>query len=86
MSSWKKLKKVVAHILTLKAQLLQKVKQRKAILTSNIEATALIDVELIQEASVSFIKLLQAKKFKDELGKLKQKERSFKQSKCIVFS
>ena len=82
MSSWKKLKKVVAHILKLKAQLLQKIKQKKAILTSNIESTALIDVELLQEASES-IKLVQAKHFKDELGKLKQKERSLSKASAL---
>ena len=80
------MKIAVAHILKLTAQLLQKIKQKKAILTSNVESAALMDVELLQEASDSVIKLLQAKQFKDELGKLKQKERSFKQSKCIVFS
>ena len=80
------MKIAVAHILKLTAQLLQKIKQKKAILTSNVGSAALVDVELLQEASDSVIKLLQAKQFKDELGKLKQKERSFKQSKCIVFS
>ena len=80
------MKIAVAHILKLTAQLLQKIKQKKAILTSNVGSAALMDVELLQEASDSVIKLLQAKQFKDELGKLKQKERSFKQSKCIVFS
>ena len=63
-SSWEKIKKVVAHILKLKAQLLQKIKQKKAILTSNMESTALIDVELLHEASDSIIKLVQAKHFK----------------------
>ena len=72
------MKKVVAHILKLKTQLLQKIKQKKTIMTSNIESTGipLIDVELLQEASDSIIKLVLAKQFKDELGKLKQKERS----------
>ena len=72
------MKKVVAHILKLKTQLLQKIKQKKTIMTSNIESTGipLIDVELLQEASDSIIKLVHAKHFKDELGKLKQKERS----------
>ena len=79
------MKIAVAHILKLTAQLLQKIKQKKAILTSNVGSAALMDVELLQEASDSVIKLLQAKQFKDELGKLKQKDRSFKQSKCIVF-
>ena len=67
------MKKVVAHILKLKTQLLQKFTHKKAILTSNMESTVipLIDVELIQEASASTIKLVQAKQFKDELGKLK---------------
>ena len=36
----------------------------------------LIDVELLEEASDSIIKWVQAKYLKDELGKLKQKERS----------
>ena len=72
-SSWEKMKKVAAHILKLKAQLLQKIKQKKAILTSNMESTALIDAELLQEASDNIIKLVQAKHFKDELGKLKPK-------------
>ena len=35
-SSWKKMKKVVAYILKLKTQLLQKIKQKKAIVTSNM--------------------------------------------------
>ena len=85
-SSWKKMKKVVAHILNLKVQLSQKIKQKKTILISNMESTALIDVELLQEAIDSIIKLVQAKHFKDEHGKLKQKERKkLKQSKWIVF-
>ena len=79
------MKKVVAHSLKLKAQLLQKIKAKRAILTSNMESTELIDVELLQEASDNFIKLVQAKNFKDELGKLKQKERNLKKNKCIMF-
>ena len=75
-SSWGKMKKVVAHILKLKAQLLQKIKQKKAIITSKMEFTALTNVEFIQEASDNTIKLVQSKHFKDELSKLKQKERS----------
>ena len=53
--------------------------------TRNMESTGipLIDAELLQEASDSIIKLVEAKDFKDELGKLKQKERSL--SYCIVF-
>ena len=53
--------------------------------TRNMESTGipLIDAELLQEASDSIIKLVKAKDFKDELGKLKQKERSL--SYCIVF-
>ena len=49
------MKKVVAHILKLMTQLLQRIKQKKAILTSNMESTGipLIDVELLQEASNS---------------------------------
>ena len=74
LSSWEKMKKVVAHILKLKAQLLQKIKQKKAIITSKMESTALINVEFIQEASDNTIKLVQSKHFKDELSKLKQKE------------
>ena len=44
-----------------------KIKQKKVILRSNIEFTGipLIDVELLQEASDSMIKLVQAKPFKD---------------------
>ena len=70
-----KMKKVVAHILKLKSQLLQKIKQKKAILTNNLGSTGipLIDVGLLQEASDGIIKLRQAKHFKNELGKLKQK-------------
>ena len=79
------MKKVVAHSLKLKAQLLQKIKAKRAILTSNLESTELIDVELLQEASDNIIKLVQTKNFKDELGKLKQKERNLKKSKCIMF-
>ena len=70
-SSWEKMRKVVAHILKLKAQFLQKIKQKKAILTSNMESNPLTDVELLQEASDSITKLVHAKHFKDELGKLK---------------
>ena len=66
-SSCEKMKKVAAHILKLKTHLLQKIKQRKAILTSNMESTALIDVELLQEASDSIIKLVQAKHLKTNL-------------------
>ena len=83
LSSWEKMKKVVAHILKLKTQLLQKIKQKKAILTSNMKSTTLIDVELLQEASDSIIKLVQAKHFKDELGKLKQKERSLSKASTL---
>ena len=52
------MKKVVAHILKLKTQLLQKIKQKKAILTSNMKSTGipLIDVELLQEASYNIMK------------------------------
>ena len=52
------MKKVVAHILKLKTQLLQKIKQKKAILTSNMKFTGipLIDVELLQEASYNIMK------------------------------
>ena len=39
------MKKFVAHILTLKGQLLQNITQKNAILTSNMELTALINVE-----------------------------------------
>ena len=55
-SSWEKMKKVYC-----------KIKQKKVILRSNIEFTGipLIDVELLQEASDSMIKLVQAKPFKD---------------------
>ena len=64
------MKKVVAHILKLKIQLLQKIKQKKAILTSNMESIGipLIDVKLLQEVSHSMIKLVQAKRFKNEIG------------------
>ena len=55
---------------------LQKIKQKKAILTSNIESTdiPLLDIGLLQEASNSMIKLVQIKHFKDGPGKLKQKK------------
>ena len=59
-SSWEKMKKVVGHILKLKTHLLQKIKQKETILTSNMEPTTLINVELLQEASDSIIKLVQA--------------------------
>ena len=42
-----------------------KIKQKKVILRSNIEFTGIPDVELLQEASDSMIKLVQAKPFKD---------------------
>ena len=76
------MKKVVAHILKLKAQLLQKIKQKKAIITSKMESTALINVEFIQQASDNTIKLVQSKHFKDELSKLEQKERGL--SKAVA--
>ena len=85
MSSWEKMDKVVPHILKLKAQLLQKIKQKKAIPTSNMESPALVDVELLQEVSDRLIKLFQAKHFKDELGMLKQKERSLSKSSVLCF-
>ena len=52
------MKKVVAHILKLKTQLLQKIKQKKAILASNMKSTGipLIDAELVQEASDNIMK------------------------------
>ena len=65
------MKQVIAHILKLKPQLLQKIKQKKGILTSSLEATALIDVELLQEESDSIIKLFRGTDYKHELGKLK---------------
>ena len=83
--SWEKMKKVVAHTLKLKAQILQKIKQKKAILSSDMESTALINAELLQEASDSIIKLVQAKHFKNELGKLKQKERSLSKASALCY-
>ena len=61
----------------LKTQLFQKMKQKKAILTSNMESLGvpLIDLELLQEASNSINKFVRTKHFKDELGKLKQKKK-----------
>ena len=49
MSNWEKNEEVAAHIFKLKTQLSQKIKQRRAILTSNRESTGtlLIDVELL---------------------------------------
>ena len=47
------------------------------------KSTALIDVELLQEASNSIIRLVQAKHFKDELGMLKQKERSLSKASAL---
>ena len=84
-SNWEKMKKVVVHISKLKTQLLQKIQQKKAILTSNMECTGipLIDVKLLQEASDSIMKLVQAKHFKDELGKTKQKERSLSKASAL---
>ena len=79
------MKKVVAHTLKLKAQILQKIKQKKAILSSDMESTALINAELLQEASDSIIKLVQAKHFKNELGKLKQKERSLSKASALCY-
>ena len=53
-SNWKK-NKERAHILKLKTQLLQKIKQKKPLLTNNIGSTGipLIHVEFLQEASDS---------------------------------
>ena len=77
------MRKVLAHIFTLKAQLSQNIKQNNAILTSNMDSTALIDGELLQEASDCIIKLFQAKYFKDELDKMKQKERSLSKASAL---
>ena len=44
---------------------------------------ALIDAELLQGASDSIIKLVQAKHFKEELGKLKQKARSLSKASAL---
>ena len=43
----------------------------------------LIDVKLLQEASDNIIKLVQAKHFKDELGKPKQEERSLSKASAL---
>ena len=45
-------------------------------------STTLKVVQLLQETSESIIKLVQAKHFKDELGKLKQKERSLRKARA----
>ena len=78
------MKKVVAQILKLKAQLLQKTKQKKAIIANNMDSTVLIDAELLQETTDSIVKLIQAKLFKDELDKLKQKEKSLSEASACV--
>ena len=70
---------------------LQKVKQKKAILTSSLESTGIpsIDVKLLQGASNSIVKLVQAKHFKDKVkhlekfGKVKQKERSLSRASAL---
>ena len=79
------MKKLVVHILKPKNQLLQKIKQKKAILTSNMESTGIpsMDVKLLQEARDSIVKLVQAIHFKDEFGKLKQKERSLSKASAL---
>ena len=77
------MKKVAAQILKLKAQLLQKTKQKKAIIANNMDSTVLIDAELLQEITDSIVKLIQAKLFKDELGKLKQKEKSLSEASAL---
>ena len=78
-------KKVVGHILKLKTQLFQKMKQKKAILTSNMESLGvpLIDLELLQEASNSINKFVRTKHFKDELGKLKQKKKRWSKESVL---
>ena len=55
MSNWGKNEEVAAHILKLKTQLSQKIKQRRAILTSNKESTGtlLIDVELLKKQVIA---------------------------------
>ena len=78
------MKKVVAQILKLKAQLLQKTKQKKAIIANNMDSTVLIDAELLLETTDSIVKLIQAKLFKDELDKLKQKEKSLSEASACV--
>ena len=42
-----------------------------------------IDVKLLQEARDSIVKLVQAIHFKDEFGKLKQKERSLSKASAL---
>ena len=78
------MKKVAAQILKLKAQLLQKTKQKKAIIANNMDSTVLIDAELLLETTDSIVKLIQAKLFKDELDKLKQKEKSLSEASACV--
>ena len=80
------MKKVVAHILKLKTQLLYTKNQTKEGNTNKQHGVHCINrcrIELLQEASDSIIKLVQAKHFKDELGKLKQKERSLSKASAL---
>ena len=80
------MKKVVAHILKLKTQLLYTKNQTKEGSTNKQHGVHCINrcrIELLQEASDSIIKLVQAKHFKDELGKLKQKERSLSKASAL---
>ena len=79
------MKKVVVHILKLNTQLLQKIKQKKAILSNSLQSTGIpsINVKLLQRASNSIIKLVQAKHLKDKFGKMKQKERSLSRGSAL---
>ena len=51
--------------------------------SNGLSLILLIFVKLQQEASGSIIKLVQAKHFKDEFGKLKQKERSLTKATAL---
>ena len=70
-SSWLKLRKAMAIILKLKQILLMQVRLKQYTATN-----ASVNMEMLQEANIAIIKLVQSKHFKDEVQKIRQKERS----------
>ena len=81
-SSWSKMKRIMAVALCYKRRLLQSVQKKKGI---NIDdrQTGLVSLEDIQSAEKEIIKSVQEEYFKDEIEALKKKQMS-KASSCIV--
>ena len=81
-SSWSKMKRIIAIALCYKNGLLQSAQNRKG---NNIDnrQTGLVSLEPIQSAEKEIIKSVQEGYFKDEIEALKKKER-LKASSCII--